>query len=250
MKYSIIKRILIKLPFIRKLGATVYMMLPSSVSALAYRLARNLLFRDNNKRLPTFDDAFERLSKITGKFDYLEFGVARGTSMIMAYHLSKKHGLNDGRFFAFDSFQGLPNSEKDVFSKGDMAYPQEEFKLFCKKAGVDVSKISTIPGYYESSLKDDLIKEYALGSRACVVHVDCDLYTSTKEVLSFLEKFIPDKSVIIFDDWFNFEHLPDQENHGEQKAFNEWSLKDKFTVVHTIEHWNISMVFDRKFGEL
>jgi len=244
MKYSMIKRLLIKLPFIRKIGATVYMMLPKSVSPIVYRMARSLLFRDNNKRLPTFVDAFIKLSKSTDEFDYLEFGVARGTSMIMAYHLSKKYGLNDGRFFAFDSFKGLPNSEKEVFTKGDMAYPQDEFKLFCEKAGVDVSKISIVPGYYENSLKDEVIEEYELGSRPCLVHIDCDLYTSTKEVLGFLDKFIPEKSVIIFDDWFNFEHLADQENHGERRAFSEWKLKNKFTVIHTVDHWNIAMEFD------
>jgi O-methyltransferase len=244
VKYSLVKRMLIKLPFVRKFGARAYMMLPDSLSPLVYKLARNFLFRDNKNRESTFENAFNKLSKSTNKFDYLEFGVARGTSMIMAYHLANKYGLIDGRYFAFDSFEGLPNSEINVFSKGDMAYSQADFKLFCKKSGVDVSKISIVPGYYDKTLNDSVIKDCDFGDRVCLVHVDCDLYTSTNEVLSFLERFIPDKSIIIFDDWYNFEHMENPEEHGERKAFNEWKLKDKFTIFHTVEHWNIAMEFD------
>jgi macrocin-O-methyltransferase TylF-like protien len=48
-------------------------------------------------------------SKIKG--DLLEFGVYRGTSFISAFKQAQEHRLTHMRFFAYDSFAGLPNDE-------------------------------------------------------------------------------------------------------------------------------------------
>ena len=43
--------------------------------------------------------------------DYLEFGVFRGGTFAPAYHFASRRALPHMRFYAFDSFQGLPPSE-------------------------------------------------------------------------------------------------------------------------------------------
>ena len=38
--------------------------------------------------------------------DYLEFGVYEGFSFASAFHFAHRQGLEEMKFFAFDSFQG------------------------------------------------------------------------------------------------------------------------------------------------
>ena len=40
--------------------------------------------------------------------DYLEFGTYQGRSLASAHHIAQLYGLKNMRFYAFDSFQGLP----------------------------------------------------------------------------------------------------------------------------------------------
>ncbi len=73
---------------------------------------------------------------------------------------------------------------------------------------------------------------------AHIVHVDCDLYVSTVPVLEFLAPLLGKGSVIIFDDWFSFYDEPDPWIHGEQRAFNERPLRDRFDPVAMTYPWN------------
>ena len=50
------------------------------------------------------------------------------------------------------------------------------------------------------------------------VHIDCDLYSSTKTVLTLLKDRLRDGAVIVFDEYFNY---PGWEQH-EYKAFSEF----------------------------
>ena len=54
--------------------------------------------------------------------------------------------------------------------------------------------------------------------------IDCDIYSSTKSVLSFITDLIDDGTILIFDDWLNYKGNP---NYGEQAACNEWLSKNK-----------------------
>jgi hypothetical protein len=53
------------------------------------------------------------------------------------------------------------------------------------------------------------------------MHVDCDLYSSTKTIFEFLGDAIGPGTVILFDEYFNY---PNWEQH-EYKAFQEFSEK-------------------------
>jgi len=61
-----------------------------------------------------FDKAFQKLNQEKISRDYLEFDFYAGTSFILAYKTAKKYGINNLRFFAIDSFEGLPDSEGNV----------------------------------------------------------------------------------------------------------------------------------------
>jgi O-methyltransferase len=208
---------------IKQILLTMYPMLPLPISKYMYSIARNILFLD--ARRPYFDTIFENISSAKLAGDYLEFGVFRGTSFIMASKLAKKYSMHSMRFFAFDSFQGLPDSEGKVCSKGEFSCSEELFKKTIKKSDIDLSKVITVKGFYNNYLKESL--KYKYNIKSLVVHIDCDLYNSTKGVLNFMTNIISPGTIIIFDDWDAFKY-EDDENMGEKKAFKEWSLFNCF----------------------
>jgi O-methyltransferase len=181
--------------------------------------------------------------KIEG--DYLEFGVFTGGSFIHAYKAMKKtfdnattHDewntiedcndrkalWNQARFFAFDSFKGLPKLEgidtlsKD-FTQEKYRSSLEQFNMNLQQASIPSHKIVAIPGWFEETLNKTTIKEYKIAN-AAIINIDCDLYQSTKVVLNFISPIMVDGSILIFDDWFSFKGNP---LLGEQRAFYEWA---------------------------
>jgi len=158
-------------------------------------------------------------SKLTG--DYFEFGVYEGNSMNAAFHISKQY-LPNLRFYAFDSFEGLPETKKNggfqPFEKGMFRCSEENFIKNLAKKGVDLSRIHTIKGWYQNTL-NDATKASLPARSAAIVYIDCDLYESAALVLEFITSYLEHGSIILFDDWFTYRGDPAK---GEQRAFKEW----------------------------
>jgi hypothetical protein len=191
-------------------------------------MARRTVFPNGNE--PQFERAFRAVADARLSGDYLEFGVFQGNSFVLAAHMATKYGL-DMRLFAFDSFEGLPEGEGDRFHPGDYRCTQRGFERMIRKAGVDLDRVTCVPGWFEQTLTAETRERLAL-SRAAVVHIDCDLYSSTYSVLEFLDGLLPPGAVIIFDDWHAFANEAHPECHGEQGAFLDWRLKDAFTLLY------------------
>ncbi len=161
--------------------------------------------------------------------DYLEFGVFRGASFIRAMKIHeflfrRKQQLEAMNFYAFDSFQGLPeisnavDKEVEQFADGQYAAGHDLFVRNLKKAKVDMSRVHVVEGYYEQSLAQSKKAGLNLTS-AAIIHIDCDLYESTAQVLDFATEYVVDGTVILFDDWLCFKGHP---RRGERLAFTEW----------------------------
>lgn len=155
--------------------------------------------------------------------DYLEFGVYQGTSMICMYETLKDLQIDDVRLFGFDSFEGLPSPEgsDDIYDqknwtegqfKSDLQFTREELS----KIGVDWTRVSLIKGFFSETLTDDFKVQHAI-TKASIIMIDCDMYLSTKEALSFCEPLIYDQAFIFFDDW-----NCTGDDGGEKKAFYEF----------------------------
>ena len=174
--------------------------------------------------------------------DYFEFGVYRGDSFARAYRFHrtrfsryvKGNGSKDDasfcqqrvRFFAFDSFQGLPttsDSDVPIHWRGEsvMAHLKEDFLRSVGRKGVDLSHVIAVEGFYEDSLNERLAEKHGIESVA-VAHIDCDLYESTVPVLNFITPFVVDGTVLVFDDFFYYRGHP---NKGARGAFNQWLSK-------------------------
>lgn len=221
---------------------SLYTHAPSPISKWAYAMAKTYLYVDRRDSL--FDCVFRAVSESQSAGDYLEFGVFRGTSFINACRLARKHGLDEMRFFAFDSFKGLPDSEGVVMRQGAYASSRATFETAIYKAGVDLSRVITVEGLYSRSLTKEVKKTHDL-KRAAIVHLDCDLYSSATEVLRFVEDLMQSGSVLIFDDWYSFRNDPGPiESMGERKAFREWRLCERFEEL--FDETNVSKSFVMK----
>jgi len=134
---------------------------------------------------------------------YLEFGVfTGGTIRFIARRIGKRiiHG--------FDSFAGLPQAWSG-FNLGD--------KTFDRRGRLPrvPNNVLLHQGYFETSLPKWL-DDYP-GSVA-FIHLDCDLYSSTRTVFKFTAPRLVPGTVILFDEYFNY---PNWEQH-EFKAFQEF----------------------------
>jgi O-methyltransferase len=155
--------------------------------------------------------------------DYLEFGVYKGTSFLCMYQALQELKLEHVRLFGFDSFDGLPDTaateDNGIWQAGQYRSDYELTKQSLTDQGVNWQRASLVKGWFSETLNQELVQQHHM-SRASVIMVDCDLYSSTKDVLNFCSPLIQDQAIIFFDDW-NAEDLAEK-NMGEKKAFDEF----------------------------
>lgn len=147
----------------------------------------------------------------------MEFGVYRGKTM---QHISQH--FNDQICWGFDSFVGLPepwyistgvNAKTHPAGKFDMRQEPEQPR-FC-------DNVRLVAGWFEDSLPGWLQDN---PGRVRFLHVDCDLYSSTRTVLDLLNARIVPGTVIVFDEMYPWAD-PEDYNlwaQGEFRALGEW----------------------------
>lgn len=144
-----------------------------------------------------------RLQQLPGTL-WLEFGVASGRSInyIAAHAQHMVHG--------FDSFQGLPEMWREGFDKGhfDMqgVLPQV------------AANVALVPGWFEETLAPFLAEHS--DKQVSFLHIDCDLYSSTKLILDTLTDRLAPGCVVVFDELVNYPGFDGPT--GELRAFAEW----------------------------
>lgn len=155
--------------------------------------------------------------------DYLEFGVFNGTSLVSAFRETDALGLKKMRLFGFDSFQGLPEAaahEDDGKWKPGAWRSELAFtKAVLDDEGVDMNRVTLVPGWFSDTCVPATARKYGI-TKASVIMVDCDIYSSTKEALNFCAPLIQDQALMLFDDWHTGALAA--KNMGERKAFEEW----------------------------
>lgn len=156
-----------------------------------------------------------------------EFGVGRGNSMrVIAREVLPV------RVHGFDSWAGLP--EEWVYAENDRrAARSYAYRMPAKETvGANVDFHS---GLFEDSIPVWLEKHPA---NMKFVHIDSDLYSSCKTVLTLLNDRIVPGTVLVFDEIYNYPNWKD----GEYKALMEWKAEYK-RLVTTVAHHNLSAAF-------
>jgi hypothetical protein len=159
----------------------------------------------------------------------LEFGVFKGTTLkIIRDFFPKKYEV-----FGFDSFEGLP--EDWVDSNNNIAGDGICVKGFFStdKSIPDIEGVTIYDGWFEDTIPEYLNVAETIG----LLHVDCDLYSSTKTLLYSLNNYIKPNTIIVFDEWFYYSGGNDRNDDHEQKCFYEW-VKDFNREYELINHYS------------
>lgn len=137
----------------------------------------------------------------------LEFGVASGNTI---NHIA---GQVPGEVHGFDVFSGLPEDWRTGFPKGAFAQPLPEVR----------PNVKLHVGLFGDTLGPFVAQHQ--GSFVSLLHVDCDLYSSTVTIFEHLQAMIVPGTVIVFDEYWNY---PGWKQH-EFKAFAEFCERAKVT---------------------
>jgi len=167
-----------------------------------------------------FNHAMYLLSTNGINGDYVEFGCHSGQTFAMAWREIRRHGRTD-HLRAFDSFRGMPSKQcraddHPEWIAGTMATSLQAFHRICRRNRIPPDRYSAIEGFYSDTLMS--IEWSDLPTTIALAYVDCDMYSSTRDALSFLEPRLRHGLILAFDDYFNFSPT---EQAGEQRAFTE-----------------------------
>jgi Methyltransferase domain len=145
------------------------------------------------------------LSQVVLEGLFLEFGVAEGNT---ANCIAEKIGQNV--LHGFDSFAGLPEFWVEIM---DTRYEKGTFDLQGQLPKVR-NNVELHVGWFDQTLPSFI---GAHPQAVAFVHIDCDLYSSTKCIFDQLGDHIKPGTIIAFNEYFNY---PSWQKH-EHKAFQE-----------------------------
>ena len=172
---------------------------------------------------------------------YFEFGCHSARTFCAAMNAAS-YLKSNFEFFAFDSFQGLPETTKEedgIFEKGQYNTSRRRFlSLVRAQTKKDLDENQIIEGFFEDTLTDELANQLP---NIGVLHIDVDLYLSTVKVLSFVKPLLVPGTVVLFDDWNAF---PGGSMAGERRAFLEFLEQNEGIQV---EKWKSYSTFGQSF---
>ena len=174
-------------------------MVGTQTTTAKYRAARMGGARPCSSREEVLDAALDRLPR-----DGLvcEFGVFE------AWSINRIADRLPGRtVYGFDSFEGLPERWRESFGPGAFSTGGHLPRVR--------PNVSLVKGWFDATLPAFAA---AHPGPVALLHVDCDLYSSTRCVLEQLGGRLVPGSVIVFDEYFNY---PGWEEH-EFRAFAEF----------------------------
>ncbi len=175
-------------------------------SNAVHALRRDNAYRERHGRQEFFRKAFRGLKFNGISGSYAEFGCCGAMTFNLAFRAARENGYR-AHFWAFDSFQGLPpqtapEDQHPMWVEGDMSMSVEDFNKVCRSTGMTARDYTTVKGFYDDTLRDVGMASPGRPDQLSLVYIDCDLYSSTMDVLRFLAPRLRHGMVIAFDDYF------------------------------------------------
>jgi len=134
--------------------------------------------RDHSRRYKLYNAVGQALALEAKKINYLEFGVASGSSFKWWVNFNKNA---ESHFAGFDTFEGLPESWGG-YKKGEMSFQIPD---------ISDERTAFYKGLFQETLNPFLDKN---GNRfhesLSIIHLDADLFSATIFALSQLYRFI------------------------------------------------------------
>ena len=157
------------------------------------------------------------LSQTTVAGGYLEAGVFKGGTIRYIEKRLRRMGKGDVIIHGFDSFEGLPEAWA-----GGSYLGRSTFSTRGTLPRVPRNVILHKGWFSETILK----WRASVAETLAFLHVDCDIYSSTVEVLEGLYDRMQVGTVIVFDEYFNY---PDWRQH----EFRAWK---EFVELHNLTY--------------
>lgn len=129
----------------------------------------------------------------------LEFGVWRGETL----RLIARTAGPARDVVGFDSFEGLPDDWGNLLPKGHFRTPVPDFTSE-PTVRLEIGRIEdTLPRFLERETRP-----------FAFVHVDCDLYDTTRFVLECVLPRMPRGAVLVFDEYYGYPSYADHEHRA------------------------------------
>jgi hypothetical protein len=148
---------------------------------------------------------------------FLEFGVYKGETINFI-----ANNVNN-TIYGFDSFEGLPEYWRDGF-------PQGSFSI--NKLPKVYNNVVLVKGWFDETIPKFLV-EHSFEAIS-YLHIDCDLYSSTKTIFKLLESKIVSGTIIVFDEYFNFPGWENDEYFAFQEFISETNLKYEYITYNKL----------------
>lgn len=154
---------------------------------------------------------------------WLEFGVYTGFTIKILTELTNSH------VYGFDSFKGLPEdwnkSDDDIMKQGYFALNENDIRLYITRQFANIDNVSFVSGWFDQTLPQ-FVEEHQ--EPYAVIHIDCDLYASTKTILDILRPKLIPGTIILFDELHGYANY----HQHEIKALLEANLNYSY-LAHT-----------------
>jgi hypothetical protein len=185
-----------------------------------------------------FRRIFDFLNENEIRGDYHEYGCHRGRTFRMALTEARRHNLDAMRFWAFDSFAGLPTPSTQTsvtkWVRGALATSEEAFLALIRQHGVYPDHVTTVKGLYADSLHADLQRRFVTKeNKIALATIDCDLYESATPVFAFIEPLLQPGSVLYLDDLFVGNR--GDPRAGVARAFIEFRKRSRWGFVRHLD---------------
>lgn len=165
---------------------------------------------------------------------WLEFGVASGHTINYISRFTKDI------VYGFDSFEGLPEKWRNGFDKG-------AFNQNGNMPQVN-NNVQLIKGWFHETLVQFIKSQ---NKKVSFIHMDADLYSSTKYVFDVLKDYMDKDCIIVFDELVNYPGFDGET--GELKAFYEFITENRVnyewigmngrpTGMHSNPHEQVAVV--------
>jgi hypothetical protein len=185
-----------------------------------------------------FRRIFDFLNENEIRGDYHEYGCHRVRTFRMALTEARRHNLDAMRFWAFDSFAGLPTPSTQTsvtkWVRGALATSEEAFLALIRQHGIYTDNVKTVKGLYGDSLHADLQRRFvARENKIALATIDCDLYESATPVFEFIEPLLQPGSVLYLDDLFVGNR--GDPRSGVARAFVEFRKRSRWGFVRHLD---------------
>lgn len=177
------------------------------------------------ERMYALYKAVEYVSVNAIKGDYVECGVWKGGSSMLAASAFKSRNDTGRKLFLYDTFEGMSEpSDADISFSGNKVKDnwtevKRDEKIFCYSALDEVKINMHKTGYPENNIvyvkgKVEETIPATMPSSISLLRLDTDWYESTYHELKYLYPLVHDKGIIILDDYGHWQ--------GAKKAVDQY----------------------------